>query len=139
MVPISPTAWSLNLAIIQIIGALYAVLRTSWEGGPNRIAISSTAVCLISLFIGDLGRRRSRANLLRFYMVASSIALIVSIYCVAKDNLTLQVIQDLSNWERHKFELLEISHAILGFSIQIFSVCTAVSLIQNMSPPKKAS
>ncbi|XP_062092147.1 uncharacterized protein LOC133798003 isoform X1 [Humulus lupulus] len=78
-------------AIMQIIGVLYTVLQTSWEEGPNRIAISSIVVCLISLVIGDLGRRRSRANLLRLYMVGSSIALILSIYCVAKDNLTLQV------------------------------------------------
>ncbi|PON56248.1 Protein jagunal [Parasponia andersonii] len=126
-------------AIIQIIGVLYIVLWASWQEGPDRIAISSIVVGWISLILGELGRRRSRANLLKLYMVGSSLAIFLSIICVAKGNLTLEVIQDPRNWEANKFELLETSRVLLGFLIQIFTISTVISLVRDMSPPKKAS
>ncbi|EXC36883.1 hypothetical protein L484_001128 [Morus notabilis] len=103
--------------IIQIIGLLYTVLRTSWEEGPNSIAISSVAVGFVSLILGELGRRRSRAGLLKLYLVGSSLALFLSIAFVAKRNLTIEDIKSPSNWQARKIELLEVSRILLGESM----------------------
>ena len=108
-----------------MIGVLDAFLWTSAGEGPNKLVISTVAVGLISLIIGELGgyptlhflftsiycrnhffyiknfntcfiilfkgRRRSRVGLLKVYMVASCIALYLSVLSVAKSNLTLEV------------------------------------------------
>lgn len=129
----------LTQAVFQLIGVLYTFLFTSGGEGPNVIAISSIAIGSISLILGDLGRRRSRVILLKVYMVASSIGVLLSIACVAKGNVTLEVFQNPSNWETHKFELLEATRTAIGFLVQIFTVSTITSLISNMSPPKRTS
>ncbi|CAL8122822.1 unnamed protein product [Prunus armeniaca] len=85
------------------------------------------------------GRRRSRVSLLKVYIVASSIGILLSIACVAIGNLTLEVFQNPSNWETKKFELLEATRTAIAFLVQIFTVSTTTSLISNMSPPKRAS
>ncbi|KAL5569889.1 hypothetical protein UlMin_026464 [Ulmus minor] len=127
-------------AIIQIIGVLYTFLWTSGgKEGPDRISISAGAVGLISLIIGELGLRRTRASLLKFYMVGSSVATFLSIASVAKENLILEVVQNPSNWEAKKVELLETTRILLGLLIQIFTFGTVISLLRNMSPPKRAS
>ncbi|XP_009372894.1 uncharacterized protein LOC103961965 [Pyrus x bretschneideri] len=129
----------LTQAVIQLTGVLYAFLFTSDGEGPNVIAISSVAIGSISLIIGELGRRRSRVSLLKVYMVASSIGILLSIACVAKGSLTLAVLQNSSNWETKKFELVEATRTVIAFLVQIFAISTTTSLIGNMSPPKRAS
>ncbi|XP_020540677.1 uncharacterized protein LOC105648596 isoform X2 [Jatropha curcas] len=96
-------------AVIQLIGLLNAVLSIPKEKGPDTLAISSSVIGLISLLIGEFGRRRSR------------------------------VIWKLNDLERKKFELINSLLLLLGLFVQIFTISTVVSLIGNMSPPKKAS
>ncbi|KAH7557435.1 hypothetical protein ACOSP7_027212 [Xanthoceras sorbifolium] len=126
-------------AAVQLIGLLCTYLLTSKEKGPNTLAISSASTCLFSLCIGELGRKRSRVNFLRVFMVASSIAILVSVFSVVKTNSALEVIKNPSDWETKKFELLETACILLGSLVQVFLVSTIISLIGNMSPPKKAS
>ncbi|XP_015887094.1 uncharacterized protein LOC107422188 [Ziziphus jujuba] len=126
-------------AVIQMVGVLYAFLWKSRGEGPNTVVISTVAVGFISLIIGELGRRRSRASFLKVYMVLSSTSTFLTIAYAAKGNLILEVIKDPSDWGAKKFELLEVAHTLLGFLIQIFAIKTTISLIHNMSPPKRAS
>ncbi|KAK2653565.1 hypothetical protein Ddye_013421 [Dipteronia dyeriana] len=105
----------------------------------NTLAISSATACLFSLFIGELGRKRCRVNFLRFSMVASSIAILLSVFSVFNTDSALEVIKNPSDWETKKFELLEIACVLLGSLFQIFLVSTIISLIGNISPPKEAS
>ncbi|TXG70720.1 hypothetical protein EZV62_005655 [Acer yangbiense] len=133
------SALIITQAAIQLIGVLCTYLLTSKEEGLNTLAISSASACLFSLFIGDLGRKRSRVNFLRVSMVASSMAILISVFSVVKTNSALEVIKNPIDWETKKFELLEIAHFLLGLLVQIFLVSTIISLIGNMSPPKKAS
>ncbi|CAL8122862.1 unnamed protein product [Prunus armeniaca] len=62
----------------------------------------------------SMERMRSRVSLLKVYIVASSIGILLSIACVAIGNLTLEVFQNPSNWETKKFELLEATHTAIG-------------------------
>ncbi|PKI65764.1 hypothetical protein CRG98_013836 [Punica granatum] len=87
----------------------------------------------------DSGRRRSRAGLLRVYLVASSVSIVVSVACVFKSNLTFEDIQNAQNWEAKKLELLQGSRVFLGSVLQVVVIKTVISLIHNMSPPKRAS
>ncbi|XP_062153701.1 uncharacterized protein LOC133861897 [Alnus glutinosa] len=128
----------LTQATIQLIGAVFTVLSTSKEG-PDRLAISAITAGFVSLIIGELGRRRSRASFLKIYMVASTAMILFWIACVAQSNSMLEVIQDLKKWEAKKLELLEIARILFGLVIQIFAIGTTISLIGNMSPPKRAS
>ncbi|KAB1210844.1 hypothetical protein CJ030_MR6G019765 [Morella rubra] len=124
-------------AVIQLIGAVYTVLSTSKE--PDRLAMSAIAVGFGSLIIGELGRRRSRVGFLKVYMVASTATTFLWIACVAKSNFILKVIEDQSYWETKKLELLETACVLLGLLIQLFAIGTTISLIGNMSPPKRTS
>ncbi|XP_068316767.1 uncharacterized protein [Pyrus communis] len=78
----------LTQAILQLVGVLHTFLLTSDEDGPDVIAISSVAIGSVSLIIGELGRKRSRVSLLKVYMVASSVGILLSIACVANGSLT---------------------------------------------------
>ncbi|KAK1571050.1 hypothetical protein Q3G72_011173 [Acer saccharum] len=129
----------LTQAAIQLIGVLYTYLLTSKEESPNTLAISSASACLFSLLVGELGRKRSRVNFLRVSMVTSSIAILLSVFSVVKTNSTLEVIKNPSDWVSKKLELLETALVLLGSLVQIFLVSTIISLIGNMSPPKKSS
>ncbi|KAJ4706199.1 protein jagunal-like 1-like [Melia azedarach] len=125
-------------AVIQLIGLLLTFLLKS-EEGPNPLSISSASLGLVSLIIGELGRKRSRVSFLRVGMVASSIAILLSVFCIIKNNSVLEVINNATNREAKKFELLETARVLLGSLVQIFLISTIISLIGNMSPPKKAS
>ncbi|OAY30492.1 protein jagunal homolog 1 [Manihot esculenta] len=125
-------------AAIQLIGLLYIVLSISKETSLNTLAISSPIIGLISLLIGELGRRRSRVSFLRVYIIMSSIAILISLTFAITSNSSLQVIWTLSNLERKKFEFIETILLVLGLIVHIVTVGTVISLIGNMSPPKKA-
>ncbi|XP_040374784.1 uncharacterized protein LOC112196458 isoform X3 [Rosa chinensis] len=64
--------------------------------------------------VATKGRRRSRVTLLKVYMVASSVGVLLSIACVANGNVTLEVFQTPNRWETHKFELLEAARTAIG-------------------------
>ncbi|KAF5457709.1 hypothetical protein F2P56_021791 [Juglans regia] len=125
-------------AVIQLIGTACTVLSTSKED-PDRLAILAIAVGFVSLILGELGRRRSRVGLLKVYMVASSTTILLWVACVSKSSFMLEVIQDPSNWETNKLQLLETALVLFGLLIQVFTIGTTTSLISNMSPPKRAS
>ncbi|KAG8638494.1 hypothetical protein MANES_14G035000v8 [Manihot esculenta] len=119
-------------AAIQLIGLLYIVLSISKETSLNTLAISSPIIGLISLLIGELGRRRSRVSFLRVYIIMSSIAILISLTFAITSNSSLQVIWTLSNLERKKFEFIETILLVLGLIVHIVTVGTVISLIGQM-------
>ncbi|KAJ4706206.1 Protein jagunal [Melia azedarach] len=133
------SALFLSQAVVQLIGLLFTFLLTSKEEHSNRLTISSASLGLVSLIIGELGRKHSWVSLLRVCMVASSIAIFLSVFCVIKNSTMLEVINNPSNWKAKKFELLETGRVLLGSLVQMSLIGTITSLIGNMSPPKKAS
>ncbi|KAJ0042609.1 hypothetical protein Pint_17245 [Pistacia integerrima] len=126
-------------AVIHLIGSVSTYLSTTKEDGPNKLAVSSASLGLISLILGELGRKRSKINFLRVCMLGSSIAILLSIFCVVKANSILEVIRNPSDWEAEKFELVETARVLVGSLVQVFLISTIISLIDNMSPPKRAS
>ncbi|KAJ4956974.1 hypothetical protein NE237_013757 [Protea cynaroides] len=126
-------------AVIQVIAIVFAFLFASEPEGPNSLAISSITIGFISLIVGELGRRRSQVSYLRAYMLTSSIAAFLSVACIIRSGIFIKVIQNQSAWETHKFELVESGWALLGVILQIITISTTVSLIYNMSPPKRSS
>ncbi|XP_059666971.1 uncharacterized protein LOC132312572 [Cornus florida] len=126
-------------AIVELVGVLTMVLSILKEEIVDRLAVSSVIIGFVSLIIGELGRRRSRINFLKCYMFASSIAILLSIAIVLGSKFSLEVFQDMSGWETKKFELFRSASVVVGLMIQIYAIKTTVSLIHNMSPPKRAS
>ncbi|XP_031393837.1 uncharacterized protein LOC116205382 isoform X3 [Punica granatum] len=123
-------------AVVQLVAALPLILSV-WKGeAVHALSALSLAIGIFSLLVGELGRRRSRAGLLRVYLVASSVSIVVSVACVFKSNLTFENAQ---NWEAKKLELLQGSRVFLGSVLQVVVIKTVISLIHNMSPPKRAS
>ncbi|XP_031393833.1 uncharacterized protein LOC116205382 isoform X1 [Punica granatum] len=130
-------------AVVQLVAALPLILSV-WKGeAVHALSALSLAIGIFSLLVGELGRRRSRAGLLRVYLVASSVSIVVSVACVFKSNLTFEIliqdIQNAQNWEAKKLELLQGSRVFLGSVLQVVVIKTVISLIHNMSPPKRAS
>ncbi|XP_031393836.1 uncharacterized protein LOC116205382 isoform X2 [Punica granatum] len=126
-------------AVVQLVAALPLILSV-WKGeAVHALSALSLAIGIFSLLVGELGRRRSRAGLLRVYLVASSVSIVVSVACVFKSNLTFEDIQNAQNWEAKKLELLQGSRVFLGSVLQVVVIKTVISLIHNMSPPKRAS
>ncbi|KAI6684088.1 hypothetical protein NL676_030001 [Syzygium grande] len=100
--------------------------------------MSSLATAFLSIIVGELGRRRSRVNFLEFYIVAAAAVILLSIACLVKGDLKLEDILNVHVKVR-KFEFLEATSVLLGLLVQVFAVKTTVSLISNMSPPKRTS
>ncbi|CAN0891569.1 hypothetical protein LINGRAHAP2_LOCUS17074 [Linum grandiflorum] len=129
----------LTQAVIQLVGLLSLALSMSREKVLDPLAIASTATGLIALLIGEVGRRRSKAGWLRMYMIASSIGLMISLFVKFNNNSALEVMMNPSDWKAKEFEVIEISLLLIGLLVQIVAVGTGISLIGNMSPPKKVS
>ncbi|XP_010536534.1 PREDICTED: uncharacterized protein LOC104811518 [Tarenaya hassleriana] len=122
-------------AVFYLVGLSLAFLTTKAEEERNILAVSAAGIGLVSSLIGELGRRRSRAIFLRVYMAASSVAVVLSVFCAVKNRLTME---ERENSETTgKFELIEFACAQLGALVQIFAIITTSSLVSNMSPPKK--
>ncbi|XP_050226202.1 uncharacterized protein LOC126675475 isoform X2 [Mercurialis annua] len=95
----------LTQGLIQLIGLICIVLLITNEKTVSKLAVSSSMTGLLSLLIGELGRRRSRVGLLRFYIYISSIVLLLSIYSAITSNSSLVVIWNPKDWDKKKFEL----------------------------------
>ncbi|KAJ6748110.1 PROTEIN JAGUNAL-like protein 1 [Salix purpurea] len=100
--------------IFQLIVLFYVALPISKGKDPNILAVSSSVIGLISLLIGELGRRRSRGGFLKFYLAMSTITVLLSISCAASSSSTLEFIQNPTEWETKKFELIETLVLLLG-------------------------
>ncbi|XP_022922748.1 uncharacterized protein LOC111430647 isoform X2 [Cucurbita moschata] len=125
--------------IIHLCGVVYLFILTSKKGTLDKLAISSAITGLFSLFVGELGRRHSRASFMKVYMIASSLALLLLLFDVSQGNYTFEGMGDLSNWKAKKLELFEMIRICLGALPQIFATSTVISLVGNMSLPKRAS
>ncbi|XP_057806437.1 uncharacterized protein LOC131021320 [Salvia miltiorrhiza] len=124
---------------IQLLVAVVVFLPTVEWGTLDRLSVSSSVIFFLSLLIGELGRKRSRAILLKLYLFGSSVAVIISVVSVLQSKKSLEVIKDLSKWATTKPEVSQIGVVSLGLVVQIFAFTVATSLIQNMAPPKRSS
>ncbi|KAK8964140.1 hypothetical protein KSP40_PGU003660 [Platanthera guangdongensis] len=77
--------------ILQAIGFLLIVLDSQEKGFDNLVGVSVSAG-FISLFLGELGRRRSQANLLRLYLGLSALSAAFNAAHVVRSDLFLKVI-----------------------------------------------
>lgn len=125
-------------AISQVIGLVWVIFLASQENALDMLNFWSIGVGFISLITGELGRRRSYVNLLKLYIAASSIATLLSVACIVRSDLLVEVLQDQNISMFKKFEVVEAGHVLLSVLLQIFVIITTASLIQNMSP-KRAS
>ncbi|XP_056158949.1 uncharacterized protein LOC115690966 isoform X2 [Syzygium oleosum] len=105
-------------AVIQLMGAVHLVLSISNGNVPSPLAISSLAMALLSLIVGELGQRRSRVNFLRFYIFAAAAAILLSIACLCKVDLRLEDILNVHLLEAKKFKILEVGRVLFGFCCQ---------------------
>ncbi|KAI3817909.1 hypothetical protein L1987_11709 [Smallanthus sonchifolius] len=125
-------------AVVLLVGIL-DLLFTYIKEPLETLAAVSSSITVLSIIVGEIGRKRSRVNFLKFYMAASSIGILGSIASIIQSNIKLKVIHDPSNWETEKLALLKIACVSIGLFVQVFSITTTTSLIRNMSPPKRAS
>ncbi|XP_027077603.1 uncharacterized protein [Coffea arabica] len=124
-------------AIIQLLAAVNVFLSTTKTEELDKIAVSSSVICFISLFIGELGRKRSRASFLKLYMLGSSIAVLISTANLSRSAYV--VIKDFSSWGTSMLELSKVATGLLGFVVQLYTISTTTSLIRNMAPPKRTA
>ncbi|XP_047177236.1 uncharacterized protein LOC124844358, partial [Vigna umbellata] len=134
-------------AALLFIGSIFAYFPGIEADTPNTVAYSSVFVSVVSLIIGNIGRRRSRPGLLRFYAIVSSIAMLLLDVSLAKKHLLLKAIQDSKLWRAGKYDVNDLSHFQIGLvlylvTLSVLKLCTVkavVSLLFNMAPPKKTS
>ncbi|XP_010442656.1 PREDICTED: uncharacterized protein LOC109124678 [Camelina sativa] len=124
-------------AAIYLIGVSCAFLTTSKKDEMNTLAIAAAAAGFVSSLIGELGCRRSRVNLLRLYTAASTIVMVLSVFCAVRSRLTME--ERDSSGTTAKLELVGFICAQLGAVVQIFVIVVTGSLVSNMSPPTKAA
>ncbi|XP_059307752.1 uncharacterized protein LOC132059218 [Lycium ferocissimum] len=120
--------------VTQLMIAANVFISLSKKESPDRVSIFSLAIGFVSVVAGELGRKKSRSNFLKFYVFGSSMAILLSMACLAINNLSLEAFQDFTS-----LETLKIAVVLLGFVVQLFAIGTTVSLIKNMAPPKRAS
>nr|XP_043613098.1 uncharacterized protein LOC122585064 [Erigeron canadensis] len=130
----------LIIQTVVILLGLLVTLSALLNNEPlDTLAAVFASITFVSIVIGELGRKRSRASLLKFYIAASSIGVVGSILAVVQSSIQLKVFHDPSLLETEKVAVLKIACVSVGVFVQLFSVATTTSLIGNMSPPKRAS
>lgn len=126
-------------AITLLMGLILLIVQlASKDLASHQLEIAATVFGLISLMIGELGRRRSRVNLLMMFMVTSSIVVSFLIYCAVQKYSIFRTSSSSSYWET-VLELPDVPLALVGLVFQIFILGYTKHLITNMSPPKRAS
>uniref|UniRef100_A0A1J3EVR5 Uncharacterized protein n=2 Tax=Noccaea caerulescens TaxID=107243 RepID=A0A1J3EVR5_NOCCA len=124
-------------AVIYSIGLSCAFLTTTKEDERNTLGIASTAFGLVCPLIGELGCRRSRVNLLRLYLAASTVVMVLLVFCAVRSRLTMEARN--SSGTTAKLELVGFICAQLGAVVQILAIIVTGSLASNMSPPTKTA
>ncbi|XP_057528181.1 uncharacterized protein LOC130806935 [Amaranthus tricolor] len=127
---------------LVLVGGLILTLLPLLKGeNPDVFGISSVILSFLSLLIGELGRRQSRSTFLKIYLITSCAAVLLSLACAIKTNIFFEVIQcEVVNcWNKQRRQLIEALHILLEVSVGIFAATTGLSLIHNMSPPKRSS
>lgn len=126
-------------AIIQFVAALVLFQTTPKGVTLDKLYISPAVISYISLLVGEIGRKRSRVNLLKLYLFGSSVATVISVICLLKSQKSFEIIKDLSKREVSRLEVLKIASVVLGFLTQIYAIRATTALIHNMAPPKRTS
>ncbi|GAB4825964.1 hypothetical protein Ancab_008832 [Ancistrocladus abbreviatus] len=128
-------------ALVIISDAVLMLLPMVKGDAADIRTLSFMALCFVSLIIGELGRRSSKSGFLMFYMILSSIAMLLSVAFTINNNIVFQVFrgQTKLDSEIQKVQLLQTVLVSAGVFVQFFIVGTTVSLIHNMSPPKRSS
>lgn len=132
-------------ALFLLIGVIFAVLPGTEEDTLDTVALGSVACGLITLIIAEFGRRRSRASFLGIYTFTSSIAMLLAVI-LARRHSVMKVLKDSRLWQTRKFDLngfpvLQaglVVYASAMLVVQFLITKTTISLISNMSPPRKA-
>ncbi|KAG5574973.1 hypothetical protein H5410_055107 [Solanum commersonii] len=125
---------SLHEVVTQLMIAANVFVSLSKNESPNRVLVVSLGIGFVSVVAGELGRKKSRSNFLKFYVFGSSMAILLSVAYLAMCNLQLEAFQNFTS-----LETLKIAVVLLGFVVQLFVIGTTISLIKNMAPPKRAS
>ncbi|CAN6310519.1 unnamed protein product [Urochloa humidicola] len=122
----------------QVAGGALLLLSLSKGKEVNKFAVLSAAAGLLALVVGELGRRRTMAVLLRLYTSLSSIAVAFSVTCIIRSDLSVKVMK--RNTEAiTSYEMFDAIRVVLGILLQMVVIATTTRLLQNMSPPKRAS
>ncbi|CAL4925821.1 unnamed protein product [Urochloa decumbens] len=122
----------------QVAGSALLLLSLSKGKEVNKFAVLSAAAGLLAIVVGELGRRRTMAVLLRLYTSLSSIAVAFSVTCIIRSELFLKVMKQ--NTEAiTSYEMFDVIRVALGILLQMVVIATTTRLLQNMSPPKRAS
>ncbi|KVI04555.1 Protein of unknown function DUF1352 [Cynara cardunculus var. scolymus] len=74
-------------AVVLLAGVLDIFFTLLKKEPLETLAAASSSITFISIILGELGRKRSRANFLKFYMVGSSIGILVLIASVIQSNI----------------------------------------------------
>ncbi|CAN8253396.1 unnamed protein product [Cochlearia groenlandica] len=124
-------------AVIYAIGLSCAFLTTTKENETNTLAIASAAIGLVTSLIGELGCKRNKVNLLRLYTAASTVVMVLSVFCAVRSRLTMEP-YELHIWKRFN-RCFGLSCRNAGAVVQILAIIVSGSLVNNMSPPTKTA
>ncbi|XP_074291331.1 uncharacterized protein LOC141618116 [Silene latifolia] len=127
--------------LILLVGVLLKALPLTKGEDPNVLGLSSVILSFLSLIIGESGRRRSRSSFLKIYLFLSFAALCLSVVCSLKSNIFVKVLQNgiANSWEKERVQLIEAAQISFEVLALIVAASTTLSLIHNMSPPKRSS
>lgn len=127
--------------LFLLVGVVLILLPVAKGEDYNMLGLSSVILNFISLVVGELGRRQSRSTFLKIYLIMSFVAMFFSVACAMKTNLVFEVIQSgfANCWEKQRLQLIEALHVFIEVLVKIFAATTTLSLIHNMSPPKRSS
>ncbi|KAM3360127.1 protein jagunal 1 [Capsicum galapagoense] len=120
--------------VTQLMMAANVFVSLSKNESPDRVLVSSLAIGFVTIVAGELGRKKSQSNFLKFYVFGSSMSILLSVACLAISNLQLEAFRNFTS-----LETLKVAAVLLGFVVQLFAIGTTVSLIKNMAPLKRAS
>ncbi|KAJ3682192.1 hypothetical protein LUZ60_014765 [Juncus effusus] len=122
--------------VLSLVIASGLLFFTTPQGKElDRFAILSISTGLLSVLLGEIGRRKSKMGALRLYTSISTISVIWSVARIVNSDVYPKVMQqNLAGLT--SFELVEAVRVFLSVLLQVFVIVTTLGLVQNMSPKR---
>ncbi|KNA10724.1 hypothetical protein SOVF_141580 [Spinacia oleracea] len=118
-------------ALVLLVGIILVLLPVVKGEDYGMFGLEPLILSFLSLVAGELGRRQSRTTFLKIYLIMSFVAVFEVIHIAVANYWVKQRLQAL--------QLIEVLHIFIEVLVKISGTSTTLSLIDNMSIPKRSS
>ncbi|CAM6071212.1 unnamed protein product [Sphagnum tenellum] len=131
-------------ALLQLLKATWACLAALNSEQPSMSLVASCGFGGAAVVVGTFAMKGSASKLLRAYIFFTAIAIMLSLVPLMSGQDTgkwkdsMEYFQVTGDYQRVVMASLKGLLELAGIVVQVLSVLTSISLLRNVSPPKRA-